>query len=613
MSSSALFSSSVLGYMYDGGDQEEKKKGAAGEGGETHVKEEDEPDYSAVVEGGNKVESNNRVFVAQRSKDKRSIRDTCTTPSSSLFRAFLRSLFAIDHTQIALIPAMRTALIMMVEMSFFGIDNNSSTAFRLGALFVGLTDPNGSLSKRLRSMGYTLLTVLFFGTLLPGLTWRSYPATIVTAFMVALLTGLSPALMGSSSSSPDDALFLAMKLGMALFAINGGVNRSTNGYGGLGNCTFWTFCGSFTSLVAALLPEIVGNRDAIRTDLFKVVHGFGMNISHWGKHWGTVSHLNAQVVPTVTFSVYNTKAMISDDETEEAMAKEWLLRIIESADRIRVGSLCFSNDFQTMNCYSGGTAEEIDAFFLAVGRACNRISFALQFPWLIRYVPFLKNRAAQAVDAVNETAAAISRRGNNTCESYDESSIHWLPSITELIRFEVQYVSELILDCKTWPTYSSLTSLPRRIIASFPSTMQFDKDSSWAIRGYGLRLAIAFTLATIPELVIKKSNAHWFPMTVAFVMGPSQAATYEKVVHRVIGTLLGLGFGAAMTPFFRWTPALIILLGLNTYAAVLFFTPNYAAFTFFITGWVYVVGQSHPPLVLRCCSFFNVVDLVISE
>lgn len=53
--------------------------------------------------------------------------------------------------------------------------------------------------------------------------------------------------------------------------------------------------------------------------------------------------------------------------------------------------------------------------------------------------------------------------------------------------------------------------------------------------------------------------------------------------------LLGVFLGAAMTPLFSYTPALIILLGLTTYAAVLFVKANYTLFTFFITGWVFVV------------------------
>lgn len=132
------------------------------------------------------------------------------------FRAFLASLFEIDYTQLAFVPPvsektfcsidraiffssyrimatlqLRTALIMCIEMSLIGIGNNQSTAFRLGALYVGLTDPNGSFSLRLRYMGLALLTTTFFGAVLPGLTWQSPAALLVTSFFVALLTGLS--------------------------------------------------------------------------------------------------------------------------------------------------------------------------------------------------------------------------------------------------------------------------------------------------------------------------------------------------------------------------------------------------------------------------------------
>ena len=234
----------------------------------------------------------------------------------------------------------------------------------------------------------------------------------------------------------------------------------------------------------------------------------------------------------------------------------------------------------------------IDAYFRTVGNACSRISYALQFPWLFRYVPFLKDRARRAVRAVDDSASTLVVVDDASNGEFHNDENYWMASIVELIRSEVQHVSELTLDGKSWPPYSPPTSLPRRIGASFPSTLQLVEDPSGEIRGYALRLAFAFTVATIPEFIVTNgTHAHWFPMTVAFIMVPSQTASYDKVFHRVIGTLLGLGFGTILTPLFKYDPALVVLLGITTYAAVLFFVANYATFTFFITGWVYVVSS----------------------
>ena len=387
------------------------------------------------------------------------------------------------------------------------------------------------------------MTTVFFGALLPGLTWNSPGPAIVSAFFVALLTGLSAALEFSDSTT-SDALTLAMTLGMALFAINTGVNASTNGYGGLGFSVFWTFVGGSSSLAAALLPEIIGIRDAARTDLFKVWHGFGMSLCRWKQHWGAASRFKLQPVPTVTLSITVTEVKIEENKTEEAIAKKWLLSVLKSADRIHVGSLCFSNLYSNDDRDSRkNIGDEVDAFFLAVGRASNCFAFSLQFPWLIRNFPFLKDRVEQAVNLVDKKAASLVVLDRDREENGSNNDYSWLLSIVELIRSEIQSVAIRIMDGETWPPYSSFRSRVRELSASFPSAWpRFKDDSSWAICGYALRLAFAFTLATVPVVTRRDSWAHWFPMTVALIMAPGQGATYRKIAHRVIGTVLGLVF-----------------------------------------------------------------------
>mmetsp|Transcript_19450 Transcript_19450/g.43235 ORF Transcript_19450/g.43235 Transcript_19450/m.43235 type:complete len:829 (-) Transcript_19450:193-2679(-) len=544
-------------------------------------------------------------------------------------RAFLRSLFALDECAIAYVPPARTAAIMMVEMILIGIENNQSTAFRLGALYVGLSDPSGSLTRRLRFMGLTTITVNLFGGLSAGLVWRSQVATLISAFCVSLLAGLSP-LLGDSP-----ALFLSMKLGLALYAVNVGVNRSSNGYGGLWFSVFWTFCGSSISLAFALLPEFIGTREAVRTDIFKVWHGFGLNLRRWGRKWGTAAQLSVQPIPSVTLAVSATMTRISEDVTETKVARDWLVRIMESADTIRVACLCFSNGRTAM----GGDQtiryddKDVDSFFRAVGRACTLVSFAIQFPWLLRYVPFLASRADRVVRAVNMSAAALDKHFatsmvvdehsgdyESQCESQcrHESFIHWPSSVIELIRSETQSVLELVFDGRTWPAYSPTSTLCRRISASVPSSVSLTDDPTWEIRGYALRLAIAFTLATVPVVLMTNSTqAQWFPMTVALIMVPSASATTDKLFHRIIGTLLGLAFGALLVPLLKFAPVHIILLGVMTFAAVLFLTVNYAWFTFFITGWVYVnvVGSGASvgwTTLYRFCWTFAAAALILA-
>ena len=564
---------------------------------------------------------------------RRLLRVGTTTAAAAVVRAFARRPFEIDYTQIALLPPARTAALLVAEWCIFGVGNPSSTAFQLGCLYVGFTDVSGSLGLRVRCMGCCLFTTVLVGAMLPSLLWnRSAAVNVVVAFLVGLGTGLSP-ITGSSE------LLVATKLGAALFAINLGLNRSTGGAGGIGTSVLFTFFGGAASLVLAALPEIVGNREAVRTDLFRVWNGFGRNLLRWKGSWGTVSHLSVSPTPTVTLSIAKTTKMVSDESyVEEEAAKEWLVGIMQSADTIRAGCLCLSNTRPTgLECGSSrenqqqpqradddGESEnneniqqkEIDHFFVCVGRACRSVAFAIQFPWLFRYVvPLLTRRRfvdrsafASVADASKVLLRKAERRdaqsqqpNNDVIRAGDDC----FPSLVSLIQTQVASIAKLVSDANSWPRYSSPTSIPARVASAF-SWPALQNDESWLIRGYAIRYAVAFAVATIPMVTIRQPvSAHWFPMTVALIMGPTHAATYQRVAHRTIGTLLGIGLGCALAPLFgAGSHALLIgLLGLTTYAAIVFFRANYAVFTFFITGWVYVVS-------LRKTSFIRFLFLV---
>jgi Fusaric acid resistance protein-like len=224
------------------------------------------------------------------------------------------------------------------------------------------------------------------------------------------------------------------------------------------------------------------------------------------------------------------------------------------------------------------------------------LGFVFQFPWLIRYVPLVRMLMNQKQKRFHETTDWFLTAGN---EGIDHSMmLGWLMPLVRLLQVEVDDSVQQVLDLKLWPKFSSIVTVPRRILFAFPLKVPtLEKDPDWAIRGYAIRFAFAFTAATVVEILMHKdASAHWFPMTVAFIMGPSGASTYEKVAHRTIGTLCGVALGIALSPVFAYPGVLILLLGLNTYGVCIFFTSNYAAFTIFITSWVFctTVGVGAP-------------------
>ena len=169
-----------------------------------------------------------------------------------------------------------------------------------------------------------------------------------------------------------------------------------------------------------------------------------------------------------------------------------------------------------------------------------------------------------------------------------------------------------------WPPFSSISSIPKRICSAVPLKLKKpQKDVDRMICSHAIRFTIAFSLATIPQLFIQSPmSAHWFPMTVVLIMSSEEGTTYEKVAHRTLGTLLGIGLGSALVPLFQFPQVLILLLGLNTYAVCVFFQANYAIFTFFITAWVFcttvgVGAQVGVTILFRCMWTLSAAALVL--
>jgi Fusaric acid resistance protein-like len=525
---------------------------------------------------------------------------TTNSPRRARFRAYIRSALAIDYTLIALVPGMRTAFIIVMDWIIFGIGNANSTAFVLGALYVGLADSNGSWALRLQTMGVTLISVVLFGALLPALAYGSVPGTLCAAFGVAFFAGLS-------SFLEHPSVYFSFKLGTALFAIHiSSYQAAYEGTAGiLLTAVVWTLIGGSCSLLAAVLPELLmDNREAIHTDLFQVWHGFGSTVKQWRAHWDTLDHVAFVPMPSVIMSISRTTDRIEQDATLDATAKQWLLKVMEHADTIRIASLCLSNGYRWValrhEWHARGSAvssqhqqhEVIDNLFLALGRTLGDIGYAFQFPFMIRCFPCIRQRITRRAERFYEAAASLL---SNTLESDNGVEVlhgitwKWLPALVKVLQEEVQGSVQMALNVKQWPPNSSLCSLSQRICAAIPSELpRMNKEPVVVIIGYAFRFAVAFSLAFIPGVFMETGTSeHWFPMTVALIMGPASAATYERVVQRTIGTLFGIGLGSLISPLFRFPSLLITLLGLNSYGAVVFLQPNYTLFTLFITSFVF--------------------------
>jgi len=104
---------------------------------------------------------------------------------------------------------------------------------------------------------------------------------------------------------------------------------------------------------------------------------------------------------------------------------------------------------------------------------------------------------------------------------------------------------------------------------------------------HAIRLTIVMVIATVISEATALPHQYWLPMSVAWMSKPGQDGTTTRVIHRVAGTALGLGFMGLADLLLRPGPigfAVISIIGAAL--AIGFIWVNYATAVIGVTIWV---------------------------
>jgi len=129
---------------------------------------------------------------------------------------------------------------------------------------------------------------------------------------------------------------------------------------------------------------------------------------------------------------------------------------------------------------------------------------------------------------------------------------------------------------------------------------------------HGVRLGLAFGVATALSLALGWPDQYWIPMTVAWVAMPDSTGTATRVVARVLGTLLGL---ALIVPLIHvWQPGpwgTTALCTISSLLAFSFLRANYGlavvGVTIFVVSIMSFLGDSVGP-----AAQYRAIDTVIA-
>jgi uncharacterized membrane protein YccC len=104
---------------------------------------------------------------------------------------------------------------------------------------------------------------------------------------------------------------------------------------------------------------------------------------------------------------------------------------------------------------------------------------------------------------------------------------------------------------------------------------------------HGIRLAIVMTIATTISESLTVPHPYWLPMSVAWMSKPDLNGTVVRVLHRLVGTVLGLVIAYLVVVIFQpsgsgFLPLVLIGVAL----AIAFIWSNYAIAVTGVTMWV---------------------------
>ncbi len=114
---------------------------------------------------------------------------------------------------------------------------------------------------------------------------------------------------------------------------------------------------------------------------------------------------------------------------------------------------------------------------------------------------------------------------------------------------------------------------------------------------YSIRLAGIAALAVILYRHLDFGNAYWIPMTALIIPKPELFLTAERVVSRILGTIIGGGLATALAAAFRPQSFLLAIFVLAfIWAAYSLQNVNYAVYITVLTGYIaFLLAIGHLP------------------
>lgn len=203
---------------------------------------------------------------------------------------------------------------------------------------------------------------------------------------------------------------------------------------------------------------------------------------------------------------------------------------------------------------------------------------------------------ADAVSALRDTAAATTGRTGTRTRFTAARAAAMLGQLRAADRLAAALAGErriplpLVAGLRpVWRLRGSATDGVRRLreTATDPSAPAFR---------HALRLAVLLPVADLLARLTPGGRGYWVPLTAAVVLKPDYAATAQRGLGRVAGTLLGVVVTGLLISVERPTGgALVIAVAVTAWASYALFAASFAVYSFALTALVVLLVSTGDP------------------
>lgn len=199
----------------------------------------------------------------------------------------------------------------------------------------------------------------------------------------------------------------------------------------------------------------------------------------------------------------------------------------------------------------------------------------------------LLNLLSASTPAVEASVAMV-----NAGRSGPPEAVDYLTSVAASVLADQPVPEAPELDERYRPLQAGLARIPagasRQRPARVPATDRFREWAGSLVSGpltwlAALRLSLCVALAEIAGLLLPLERSYWLTLTVGIVLKPDFGSVFGRAVLRGIGTVIGVGIGAAVLGLGAQGWSLVVLIALFATGVAIGKVRNYGVLSAFVT------------------------------